>query len=151
MARAIDAMMQPAARLFGAVRRGEIRWANYLFASGLALGSDAGLFLLLLGAGLAPVAASAIGYCAGILVHWLVSSRLVFADGTAARGTGERHRQKMFFVGSAMVGLVVTTAIVGIGSALGLDPRLAKLIAIIVSFQTTYLLRRHIVFRAASA
>ena len=33
----------------------------------------------------------------------------------------------------------------------GLDPRLAKLAAIVVSFQTTYLLRRHIVFRAAAA
>ncbi len=143
--------MLPATKLIGLVRRGEIRWLNYLLASGLALGSDAGLFLLLLDSGLSPMSASAIGYCAGILVHWLVSSRLVFADGTAARGTGERHRQKLLFVASALLGLAVTTAIVGTGSALGLDPRLAKLAAIIVSFQTTYLLRRHIVFRAASA
>src|SRR3546814_16388103 len=77
----------------------------------------------------------------GILVHWLVSSRLVFADGTAARGSGERHRQKLLFVGSALVGLAVTPAIVGAGSALGLDPRLAKLAAIHVSFQTPYLPR----------
>ncbi len=143
--------MQPALKLIGSIRRGEIRWLNYLLASGLALGSDAGLFLLLLDSGLSPMAASAVGYCAGILVHWLVSSRLVFADGAAARGTGERHRQKMLFVGSALIGLAVTTAIVGTGSALGLDPRLAKLAAIVVSFQTTYLLRRHIVFRAAAA
>lgn len=143
--------MQPALNLIGSIRRGEIRWLNYLLASGLALGSDAGLFLLLLDSGLSPMAASAVGYCAGILVHWLVSSRLVFADGAAARGTDERHRQKMLFVGSALIGLAVTTAIVGTGSALGLDPRLAKLAAILVSFQTTYLLRRHIVFRAAAA
>lgn len=143
--------MQPALKLIGSIRRGEIRWLNYLLASVLALGSDAGLFLLLLDSGLSPMAASAVGYCAGILVHWLVSSRLVFADGAAARGTGERHRQKLLFVGSALIGLAVTTAIVGIGSALGLDPRLAKLAAIVVSFQTTYLLRRHIVFRAATA
>lgn len=142
--------MQPALRLIESVRRGELRWLNYLLASALALGSDAGLFLLLLDAGLAPVPASATGYCAGILVHWLISSRLVFADGAAARGTGERHRQKLLFVGSAIIGLVVTTVIVGGGSALGIDPRLAKLAAIIVSFQTTYLLRRHIVFRAAA-
>lgn len=142
--------MQSALRLIASVRRGEVRWINYLLASALALGSDAGLFLLLLDAGLAPVPASATGYCAGILVHWLISSRLVFADGAAARGTGERHRQKLLFVGSAVVGLAVTTAIVGGGSALGVDPRLAKLVAIIVSFQTTYLLRRHIVFRAAA-
>lgn len=144
-------MPQPLIRLIDTVRRGEIRWINYLLASVLALGSDAGLFLLLLDAGLAAMAASAVGYCAGILVHWLVSSRLVFADGAAARGTGERHRQKMLFVGSALVGLAVTTAIVGTGTALGLDPRLAKLAAIVISFQTTYMLRRHIVFRAAAA
>lgn len=143
--------MQPVAKLIASAWRGEIRWLNYLLASALALGSDAALFLLLLDAGLAPVPASATGYGAGILVHWLISSRLVFADGAAARGTGERHRQKWLFVGSAIVGLAVTTAIVGGGSALGLDPRLAKLGAIVVSFQTTYLLRRHIVFRAASA
>ena len=143
--------MLPVTRLIASVRRGEIRWLNYLLASALALGSDAGLFLLLLDAGLSPVMASATGYCAGILVHWMVSSRLVFADGAAARGTDERHRQKLLFVGSALVGLAVTTAIVGGGSALGLDPRLAKLAAIVVSFQTTYLLRRHIVFRAAAA
>ena len=143
--------MQPVTRLIASVRRGEIRWLNYLLASVLALGSDAGLFLLLLDAGLSPMSASATGYCAGILVHWMVSSRLVFADGAAARGTGERHRQKLLFAGSALVGLAVTTAIVGGGSALGLDPRLAKLLAIVISFQTTYLLRRHIVFRAAAA
>lgn len=144
-------MIDTARRLVGAVRRGELRWPAYLAASGLALCTDAGLFLLLLDAGLAPVAASALGYVMGILVHWLVSSRLVFADGAAARGTGERHRQKLLFVGSALVGLAVTTAIVGGGSALGLDARLAKLAAIVVSFQTTYLLRRHIVFRPGAA
>ena len=143
--------MLPVAKLIASVRRGEIRWLNYLLASVLALGSDAGLFLLLLDAGLSPVSASATGYCAGILVHWVISSRLVFADGAAARGTGERHRQKLLFVGSALVGLAVTTAIVGGGSVLGLDPRLAKLVAIVVSFQTTYLLRRHIVFRTVAA
>lgn len=140
-----------AMRLVEAVRRGERRWLAYLAASGLSLCVDAGLFLLLLRSGLAPVGASALGYGMGILVHWLVSSRLVFADGTAARGTSDRHRQKLFFVGSALVGLAVTTAIVGTGSLIGLDPRIAKLIAIVISFQTTYLLRRHIVFRPGTA
>src|SRR3546814_11430436 len=74
------AMIDRIARLIGAARRGEARWLAYLFASGLALGTDAGLFLLLLGGGVAPVAASALGYGLGILVHWLASRRLVFAD-----------------------------------------------------------------------
>ncbi|QUM72774.1 GtrA family protein [Sphingopyxis granuli] len=144
-------MPQPLALLIGAVRRGDARWIGYLFASVLALGCDAGLFLLLLGTGLEPVAASALGYGLGIAVHWLVSSRLVFADSAAARGTGERQRQKMLFVGSALAGLAVTTAVVGLGIGWGLDPRIAKLAAIAISFQTTYLLRRHIVFRPGRA
>ncbi len=130
-----------------ALLRGEARWARYLGASVAALITDAGLFLLLLGVGMTALSASAMGYVTGIFVHWLVSSRLVFADGAAMRGTGQRNRQKALFVGSALIGLAITTAIVGSGEAMGFDPRLAKLIAIIVSFQTTYMLRRHVVFR----
>lgn len=139
------------ARLLGLVRAtlgGDVRWLRYIGASVLALATDGGLFLALLAGGMLPVTASATGYVMGILVHWLVSSRLVFADGAAARGSDERTRQKALFVGSALVGLAITTAIVGGGSAAGLDPRLAKLVAIVVSFQATYMLRRHVVFRA---
>ena len=50
------------------------------------------------------------------------------------------------FVVSAFVGLGITTAIVGLGSRQGLDPRIAKAVAIAVSFQATYLLRRRVVF-----
>ena len=96
--------------------------------------------------GMQPVFASVIGYVTGIAVHWTITSRAVFADETAARGTAARHKQKVLFAGSALAGLALTTAIVGGGAHLGLDPRVAKLIAIIVSFQTTYILRRRIVF-----
>lgn len=130
-----------------ALANANMRLVRYGLASVVALATDAGLFLLLLETGLDAMAASATGYCAGILVHWLVSSRVVFADGAAARGTADRTRQKALFVASALIGLAITTAIVGGGDAAGFDPRLAKLAAIIVSFQTTYLLRRHIVFR----
>jgi putative flippase GtrA len=133
--------------LIAAVRRGELRWLAYVGASVIALGTDGGLFLILLDAGLTPLVASSLGYIGGIFVHWLVSSRLVFADGTAAPGSSERRKQKGLFIGSALVGLGITAAIVGGGAALGLDPRIAKLIAIAVSFQATYLLRRHVVFR----
>lgn len=134
--------------LIAAVRRGELRWLAYVAASAIALGTDGGLFLILLDAGLTPVVASSLGYIGGIFVHWLVSSRLVFADGTAAPGSSERRKQKALFIGSALVGLAITAAIVGGGAALGLDPRIAKLVAIAVSFQATYLLRRHVVFRS---
>jgi putative flippase GtrA len=128
--------------------RGDVRWLRYVAASALALATDGGLFLLLVAGGMHAVSASATGYIAGIGVHWLISSRIVFADGVADRGTGERTRQKGMFILSALIGLAITTGIVGLATASDIDPRIGKLAAIIVSFQATYMLRRHIVFRA---
>lgn len=123
------------------------RGSRYLGASVVALGFDMGGFLLLLEAGAAPASASALSYALGIVVHWLISSRAVFADGVAERGPA-RTRQKALFVASALVGLALTAGVVGLGAALGLDPRLAKIAAIAVSFVTTWLLRARIVFVA---
>jgi putative flippase GtrA len=44
------------------------------------------------------------------------------------------------------VGLGITTAIVGLGSRWGVYPLLAKIVAIGVSFQVTYMLRKKVVF-----
>jgi len=129
-------------RLAGLLGRTYVR---YGIASVVALGSDVGLFIAFLHLGLDPAPAAALGYAAGIFVHWLISSRLVFVEGAAPRGP-ERVRQKALFVGSALIGLALTTGIVALGSFMGLMPLLAKLIAIGVSFQTTYLLRKAIVF-----
>jgi len=123
----------------------ERTYVRYGIASAVALGSDLGLFIAFLHFGLSPASAAALGYAAGILVHWLISSRLVFAEGAARRGP-DRVRQKALFVGSALVGLALTTGIVALGSLMGLMPAVAKLAAIAVSFQTTYLLRKAIVF-----
>ncbi len=122
---------------------------RYLAASALALGVDMGAFLALLTLGLPAAAAAAVGYGLGIAAHWLASSRAVFTAGVAEHGP-ERSRQKALFVGSALAGLALTTAIVGIGTGFGLDPRLAKLAAIGASFTLTWLLRERVVFRAAA-
>src|SRR4249919_3448472 len=119
---------------------------RYLGASVIALGCDFACFLLLLQLGLDPAPASALGYSVGIVVHWLVSSRKVFVDGVASGGRA-RTRQKALFVGSALAGLAVTTGVVAAASALGLDPRLAKLVAVAASFTVTWLLRDSVVFR----
>jgi putative flippase GtrA len=121
-------------------------FGRYLLTSVLSLGCDVGLFLLLLSGGMAPMGASAAGYGAGIVVHWLLSTRFVFDQGMASQGA-VRVRQKGLFVGTALLGLAITTAIVGWGAQLGLDPRIAKLIAVAVSFQATYMARRVIIFR----
>ncbi len=119
---------------------------RYILASVGALAVDMGTFLALLSSGVPPVAASAMGYAIGIAVHWVLSSRKVFADHVASGGM-ERTRQKAMFVVSALIGLGVTTLIVGGASAAGLDPRVAKLCAIVVSFAVTWLLRKRVVFR----
>ena len=143
----MNALAQRLGTLWQATLHGDVRWMRYVLASVVALATDAGLFLILLGTGMSAWSASAVGYSSGILVHWLVSSRIVFADGAATRGSDERTKQKALFVGAALIGLAITTAIVGGGEAAGLDARLAKLVAIAVSFQATYLLRARIVFR----
>ncbi len=121
------------------------RVVRYGIGSAVALGADMGLFLILLDTSMPSVAASALGYTLGIFVHWLISSRLVFADGAAPRGP-ERTRQKGLFVASALAGLAITTAIVAFGEIGGLMPVVAKLIAIVVSFQATYMMRKAFVF-----
>lgn len=120
---------------------------RYIGASVIALAGDMGLFLLLLAAGWVPALASAASYGAGIIVHWLISSRLVFAGGTHSSGR-ERVRQKALFLASAFVGFALTVAIVWAGDIAGSDPRLSKLAAIGISFVATYILRKTLVFAA---
>ncbi|UIP07213.1 GtrA family protein [Erythrobacter sp. SDW2] len=119
----------------------------YVLASVCALAVDVGSFLALMAAGISATLASAIGYSLGIVSHWLLSSRTVFTGRVADRGTTDRTRQKALFVGSALAGLALTTAIVGAGELSGIDPRAAKLVAIGASFLLTWVLRSRIVFR----
>ena len=129
------------------IRRFDLaRLVRYGFASAAALAVDMGTFLLLLSMQFVAAPASAIAYSLGIVTHWLLSSRAVFTDTVAQRGP-QRTRQKALFVGSALIGLALTTLIVGGGDMAGLDPRLAKLAAIAVSFTVTWLLRSKVVFR----
>ena len=128
----------------------QVLLVRYLGASIIALGCDFACFLVLLQLGLTPAPASALAYALGIAVHWLVSSRKVFTGSVASEGPA-RTRQKALFVGSALVGLAVTTGVVAAASGLGLDPRLAKLAAVAASFTVTWLLRDSVVFRKAPA
>ena len=137
-------MVQAATQLLIKLR--DIRFVRYLLASVGALAVDVGAFLALLAMGAVAAPASAAGYSLGILAHWLMSSRAVFQDNVAAHGMA-RTRQKGLFVVSALVGLGLTTLIVGVGDYSGVDPRLAKFVAILASFTATWLIRARIVFR----
>ncbi len=128
--------------------RGNI-FLRYVVVSVGALATDMGVFLALLELGLFSMAASAVGYSVGILTHWFLSSRTVFQDRVSEKGTAARTQQKAMFLASALLGLLMTVAIVGTGAALGIDPRLAKIAAIIISFLLTYALRNIVIFRQA--
>jgi putative flippase GtrA len=134
-------------KLFHRIRG--IRLARYIAASAVALTADMATFLVLLDLGVFAAAASAAGYCLGILVHWLVSSRRVFSDTLAASGSA-RTKQKALFVISALMGLGLTTIIVGAADLAGINPRVAKLVAIAASFVLTWVLRSRVVFRGVA-
>jgi len=121
-----------------------VTWLRYVGASAISLGVDLAIFLASHASGLSAASAAAVGYSAGIVAHWLLSSHLVF--GAGRRNGAERVRQQGLFVLSAIVGLLLTVAIVGLGSVIGMPAILAKLVAVGVSFQATYLLRSRIVF-----
>ena len=132
------------------IKIADLRFVRYVLASVGALAVDMGSFLALLALAVPAVVASAFAYGLGIVAHWLLSSRAVFADSVASRGR-ERTKQKALFVISAMIGLALTTGIVGFADLGGLDPRLAKLVAIVVSFAVTWMLRNKVVFRSITA
>jgi putative flippase GtrA len=124
----------------------DLRYAAYLLAAALSLGVDLAVFFCMLQIDVPAVQASMSGYTAGLVVNWLLSTRLVFAD-KARRATAARNRQKLLFVLSALVGLAVTSVMVAGGLWLGLRAGLAKLVAIVVAFHVSYLLRRRFIFR----
>lgn len=123
----------------------QVTLLRYIGASVIALAFDMGLFLAFLAAGWVATMASAASYIAGIIVHWLVSSRLVFIGGARTIGA-KRIRQKGLFLITALVGLLITVLVVALGSRIGIDAKLSKLAAIAVSFSATYLLRKMFVF-----
>ncbi|AUW57244.1 GtrA family protein [Sphingobium sp. SCG-1] len=121
----------------------QLTYTRYIVASAAALGADLAVFMLLLASGMDAAGSSAVGYICGIAVHWVLSSRAVF---TSPGYATTRHRQRLLFLGSALIGLGLTAGIVGLADGLGIDARLAKIAAVIVSFHATYLLRKTIVF-----
>ncbi|KAK0338906.1 hypothetical protein LTR94_036681, partial [Friedmanniomyces endolithicus] len=78
------------------------------------------------------------GYLVGLIVHWIISVRFVFdLEG------GPTHVQRIGFIVSAAIGMGITMALVGVLSALGIAPALAKLLSVPVSFLSVYAIRKY--------
>lgn len=118
---------------------------RYLAASIIALAFDVAIFASLVALAIDPTVASAAGYCAGIIVHWLVSANLVFV-GKARKGTALQV-QRALFAGSALVGLAITIATVELLGWAGSHPIWAKAVAVGISFTAVYALRKWGVFK----
>ena len=118
---------------------------RYLAASIIALAFDVALFSSLVALAMDPTIASAAGYCAGIVIHWLVSANIVFTGKT--RDGAALHIQRALFAGSAMIGLCITVATVEILGRIGVHPIPSKGAAIGISFVAVYAMRKWGVFR----
>ena len=123
------------------------RLARYMVASATGTAIDLGSFLVLYRYGTPAIGAAVAGYVLGMIAHWFVSSRYVFADRLAGPGLA-RGRQQALFAASAVFGLLLTAGIVGVVESRGGDPRIGKLLAMGVSFASVFLLRLTLVFRA---
>ncbi len=116
--------------------------ARYLIVSIGALCVDTALFLAL-SQWLMPAGwAAFLGYATGLLVHWSLSVRFVFGDGARPPSRGQRAS----FVLSGLIGLALTVGTVSALGAVGTPAALAKAMAVLVSFTTVYLVRKHVVF-----
>jgi putative flippase GtrA len=118
---------------------------RYLVASIIALAFDVALFASMVALGVDPTMASALGYCAGIIVHWVVSANIVFTGKT--RDGAALHVQRVLFAGSALVGLAITVVTVELLGRAGLHAIAAKGVAVGVSFGAVYAMRKWGVFR----
>ena len=118
---------------------------RYLLASVVSLAFDVALFMVLVAFLFDPGWASAAGYSAGIIVHWLISSSFVFPG--KARDGAALQLQRLGFIATAVLGLGITVAMVSGLTSAGVLPVMAKAAAVAVSFFAVYLTRKYGVFR----
>lgn len=123
---------------------GRFTFTRYLLASIVALSTDFALFMMLNHMGLPPAVAALGGYSAGLVLHWLISVHFVFAIQAPAT-----HAQRIAFIISALIGMVITMTLVGGLSGLGVPPAAAKLMAVPVSFLSVYAIRKYGIFARA--
>lgn len=123
------------------------RLARYGVASFAGTVVDLGGLALLVALDMAAGAAAGLSYALGTIVHWLVSSRFVFPDRLADAGF-KRGGQQLLFVGSALLGIAITSLVISWGVAAGLHLAAAKGAAMLSSFLAVFMIRLTIVFRA---
>ena len=120
----------------------------YGLASAAALAVDWGLLLVLHGAGLNYLVATAIGFSAGIAVTYGLSVSVVFRH----RPIADRRREFAGFLGVGLAGLVLTQLLMALWvERLAMAPGLAKIPTAGLVFIFNFSVRRALLFRAPRA
>ncbi len=127
------------------------QFAGYVAVSGAALCIDFSIYWALLSVAHYAFIAAVGGYVCGVLAHYLLSSRVVFADRFEKRGMVEEAPAVFKFFAAGMSGLLVTAAVVGVlADVMGVHPLVAKICAAGCSFTVVFLSLRLFVFNHTS-
>ncbi|WP_297506270.1 GtrA family protein [uncultured Caulobacter sp.] len=136
------------ARLWRRLPEGLRELVLYGLASGLALGVDWGLLLLLTRLGVNYLVASGTGFASGIAVTYVLSVSVVFRH----RRVADRRREFVGFLGVGLAGLLLTQGLMAFWvEALRLTPGLAKIPTAGIVFVFNFAVRRALLFRAPRA
>jgi putative flippase GtrA len=120
--------------------------SRYTLVSVTALGFDLTVFNVLTVAAGQPTIASVVADSCGMLLHYVLSARFVFA---ACVSDKSMRRTRAEFVASGLVGLAMTTGVIAVSTTgLGLPAFIAKFLAVGSSFLAVYWLRSMIVFKS---
>ncbi len=122
--------------------------ALYGLCSALALGVDWSTLTLLVWHGVGPVVAAAIGFSLGMIVTYVASITLVYAD----RRHGSPVREALVFAGIGLAGLGLSELLIFIfATRLGLAAPVAKAPTAVVVFLFNFALRRALLFAGLAA
>ncbi|MET1046255.1 MAG: GtrA family protein [Hyphomicrobium sp.] len=118
--------------------------SRYSAVSVVALATDIAIYSGLCELAVNAMAASIVGYAAGMLTHYLLSSIFVFDIAHAQKSASRRFVE---FSASGLLGLLLTATVIGVLTHhFAAPPIVAKAVAVIVSFFAVFLVRRSIVF-----
>jgi putative flippase GtrA len=91
-----------------------------------------------------PILQGAIAYLVAILVNFTLTKNFVFLGDMSHKS---EHRLFMEFVGTGMLGLVLTAAVIWFAiHVMALTPFVAKTISILICFVVLYFVRSRLVF-----
>ena len=91
-----------------------------------------------------PILQGAIAYLVAILVNFTLTKNFVFLGDLSHKS---EHRLLMEFVGTGMLGLVLTAAVIWFAiHVMALTPFVAKTISILICFVVLYFVRSRLVF-----